>query len=60
MHSESAAYRALRAAMIDPSGRDRRSRKRKCRERGALMELSWRLVDGDPPPVWTRPSSTSG
>lgn len=40
MYSESAAYRALRAAMIDPSGRDRRSRKRKRWERGALMELS--------------------
>jgi transposase len=52
--SESAAYRALvRAGMIDPSVRDRRSRKWKRWERGAPMEL-WqmdivggvRLVDG--------------
>ncbi|MFW3113794.1 hypothetical protein MHAE_08473 [Mycobacterium haemophilum DSM 44634] len=41
--SESAAYRALvRAAMIDPSLRDRRSRKWKRWERGAPMEL-WQM-----------------
>ena len=41
--SESAAYRALiRAAMIDPADRDRRSRKWKRWERGAPMEL-WRI-----------------
>ncbi len=41
--SESAAYRALvRAAMIDPSVRDRRSRKRKRWERGTAMEL-WQM-----------------
>lgn len=41
--SESAAYRALvRAAMIDPSLRDRRSRKWKRWERGAAMEL-WQM-----------------
>lgn len=41
--SESAAYRALvRAGMIDPSLRDRRSRKWKRWERGAPMEL-WQL-----------------
>jgi transposase InsO family protein len=41
--SESAAYRALvRAAMIDPVGRDRRSRKWKRWERGAPMEL-WQM-----------------
>ncbi|OBA81435.1 transposase, partial [Mycobacterium sp. 1164966.3] len=41
--SESAAYRALlRAAMIDPGERDRRSRKWKRWERGAPMEL-WQL-----------------
>jgi hypothetical protein len=38
--SESAAYRALvRAQMIDPNLRDRRSRKWKRWERGAPMEL---------------------
>jgi transposase InsO family protein len=38
--SESAAYRALvRAGMIDPAVRDRRSRKWKRWERGAAMEL---------------------
>lgn len=41
--SESAVYRALvRAAMIDPSRRDRRSRKWKRWERGAAMEL-WQM-----------------
>ena len=41
--SESAAYRALvRAAMIDPSVRDRRSRKWKRWERAAPMEL-WQM-----------------
>ncbi len=41
--SESAAYRALvRADMIDPADRDRRSRKWKRWERGAPMEL-WQL-----------------
>src|ERR1700756_3650791 len=41
--SESAAYRALvRAAMIDPGARDRRSRKWKRWERGAPMEL-WQM-----------------
>lgn len=41
--SESAAYRALlRAAMIDPHQRDRRSRKWKRWERGAPMEL-WQI-----------------
>lgn len=41
--SESAAYRALvRAAMIDPHRRDRRSRKWKRWERGAPMEL-WQM-----------------
>jgi transposase InsO family protein len=41
--SESAAYRALvRAAMIDPHLRDRRSRKWKRWERGAPMEL-WQM-----------------
>ncbi|OBH54781.1 transposase [Mycobacterium colombiense] len=41
--SESAAYRALvRAGMIDPAGRDRRSRKWKRWERGAPMEL-WQM-----------------
>ncbi|OBK67960.1 IS481 family transposase [Mycobacterium sp. 1165178.9] len=41
--SESAAYRALvRAAMIDPSLRDRRSRKWKRWERGVAMEL-WQM-----------------
>ncbi len=41
--SESAAYRALvRAALIDPSLRDRRSRKWKRWERGAAMEL-WQM-----------------
>jgi transposase InsO family protein len=41
--SESAVYRALlRAAMIDPSVRDRRSRKWKRWERGASMEL-WQM-----------------
>ncbi|SRX94512.1 integrase catalytic subunit [Intrasporangium calvum DSM] [Mycobacterium shimoidei] len=41
--SESAAYRALvRAGMIDPADRDRRSRKWKRWERGAPMQL-WQL-----------------
>ena len=41
--SESAAYRALvRAGMIDPALRDRRSRKWKRWERGAAMEL-WQM-----------------
>jgi transposase InsO family protein len=41
--SESAAYRALvRAGLIDPSVRDRRSRKWKRWERGAAMEL-WQM-----------------
>lgn len=41
--SESAAYRALvRAGMIDPAVRDRRSRKWKRWERGAPMEL-WQM-----------------
>src|ERR1700761_1175921 len=41
--SQSAAYRALvRAGMIDPSLRDRRSRKWKRWERGAAMEL-WQM-----------------
>jgi transposase InsO family protein len=41
--SESAAYRALvRAGLIDPSVRDRRSRKWKRWERGAPMEL-WQM-----------------
>jgi|SRR5690625_742357 len=41
--SESAAYRALvRAGMIDPAARDRRSRKWKRWERGAPMEL-WQM-----------------
>ena len=41
--SESAVYRALvRARMIDPSLRDRRSRKWKRWERGAAMEL-WQM-----------------
>ena len=41
--SESAAYRALvRAAMIDPALRDKRSRKWKRWERGAAMEL-WQM-----------------
>ncbi|WP_068179193.1 IS481 family transposase [Mycobacterium sp. UM_CSW] len=41
--SESAAYRALvRACMIDPSTRDRRSRKWKRWERGTPMEL-WQM-----------------
>jgi transposase InsO family protein len=41
--SESAVYRALlRAGMIDPSVRDRRSRKWKRWERGAAMEL-WQM-----------------
>lgn len=41
--SESAAYRALlRAGMIDPNARDRRSRKWKRWERGAPMEL-WQM-----------------
>lgn len=41
--SESAAYRALvRAQMIDPNLRDRRSRKWKRWERGAAMEL-WQM-----------------
>ena len=41
--SESAAYRALlRAAMIDPAVRDRRSRKWKRWERGVPMEL-WQM-----------------
>jgi transposase InsO family protein len=41
--SESAAYRALvRAGLIDPSLRDRRSRKWKRWERGAAMEL-WQM-----------------
>lgn len=41
--SESAAYRALvRAQMIDPHARDRRSRKWKRWERGAPMEL-WQM-----------------
>lgn len=43
MPSESAAYRALlRAGMIDPCLRDRRSRKWKRWERGAPMEL-WQM-----------------
>jgi hypothetical protein len=38
--SESAAYRALvRAGLIDPSLRDRRSRKWKRWERGAAMDV---------------------
>ncbi|HCA53754.1 MAG TPA: IS481 family transposase [Mycobacterium sp.] len=41
--SESAVYRALvRAAMIDPTARDRRSRKWKRWERGVAMEL-WQM-----------------
>lgn len=41
--SESAVYRALvRAGMIDPAARDRRSRKWKRWERGAAMEL-WQM-----------------
>ena len=45
--AESAAYRALvRAAMIDPSVRDRRSRKWKRWERGAPMELGQMDVVG--------------
>ena len=41
--SESAVYRALvRAAMIDPAARDRRSRKWKRWERGMAMEL-WQM-----------------
>jgi transposase len=41
--SESAVYRALlRAGMIDPADRDRRSRKWKRWERGAPMEL-WQM-----------------
>jgi transposase InsO family protein len=41
--SESAAYRALvRAGMIDPSARDRRSRKWKRWERGTAIEL-WQM-----------------
>ncbi|SHQ55630.1 transposase for ISMyma05 [Mycobacteroides abscessus subsp. bolletii] len=41
--SESAVYRALlRAGLIDPSLRDRRSRKWKRRERGVPMEL-WQM-----------------
>jgi Homeodomain-like domain len=41
--SESTVYRALlRAAMIDPTVRDRRSRKWKRWERGAAMEL-WQM-----------------
>jgi len=41
--SESAVYRALlRAGMIDPASRDRRSRKWKRWERGAAMEL-WQM-----------------
>jgi hypothetical protein len=41
--SESAVYRALmRAGMIDPAVRDRRSRKWKRWERGAPMEL-WQM-----------------
>ncbi|WP_183517657.1 IS481 family transposase [Mycolicibacterium sp. BK634] len=41
--SESAVYRALvRAAMIDPQARDRRSRKWKRWERGTAMEL-WQM-----------------
>jgi transposase InsO family protein len=41
--SESAVYRALvRAGMIDPAARDRRSRKWKRWERGASMEL-WQM-----------------
>jgi transposase InsO family protein len=41
--SESAVYRALlRAGMIDPADRDRRSRKWKRWERGAAMEL-WQM-----------------
>lgn len=41
--SESAVYRALvRAAMIDPAARDRRSRKWKRWERGVAMEL-WQM-----------------
>ena len=41
--SESAVYRALvRAGLIDPTSRDRRSRKWKRWERGAPMEL-WQL-----------------
>jgi len=41
--SESAAYRALvRAGMVDPAARDRRSRKWKRWERGAPMEL-WQM-----------------
>ena len=41
--SESAVYRALvRAAMIDPAARDRRSRKWKRWERGVSMEL-WQM-----------------
>jgi transposase len=44
--SESAVYRALvRAGMIDPAARDRRSRKWKRWERGASMEL-WQMDIG--------------
>ena len=43
MPSESAVYRALlRAGMIDPSLRDRRSREWKRWERGSAMEL-WQM-----------------
>ena len=43
MPSEAGAYRALlRAAMIDPTDRDRRSRKWKRWERGRPMEL-WQM-----------------
>src|SRR6202012_5776684 len=48
--SESAAYRALvRAGMIDPALRDRRSRKWKRWERGAAMELWQRDIVGGCP-----------
>ena len=60
--SESAAYRALvRAAMIDPHLRDRRSRKWKRWERAAPMEL-WQMdvVGGFPLADGTRAKALTG
>ncbi|WP_101952124.1 IS481 family transposase [Mycobacterium sp. 3519A] len=60
--SESAAYRALvRAQMIDPHLRDRRSRKWKRWERGAAMEL-WQMdvVGGVPVADGTRAKALTG
>ena len=60
--SESGVYRALlRAAMIDPADRDRRSRKLKRWERGAPMEL-WQMdaVGGFAPADGTSAKALTG